>query len=102
MSRGLRLDYAPLQYVYAMVFALEEINLSKSLLPGVKLGYHIFDSCGQPLWAPQAALSLAGGDSTTCDFTSNSTDYGKELKKTGGSLMLISIKLRAHDNTMDT
>uniref|UniRef100_A0A3Q1J5L1 G-protein coupled receptors family 3 profile domain-containing protein n=1 Tax=Anabas testudineus TaxID=64144 RepID=A0A3Q1J5L1_ANATE len=69
LSRGLRLDYAPLQYVYAMVFALEEINLSKSLLPGVKLGYHIFDSCGQPLWAPQAALSLAGGDSTTYQHT---------------------------------
>uniref|UniRef100_A0A3Q1J5G2 G-protein coupled receptors family 3 profile domain-containing protein n=1 Tax=Anabas testudineus TaxID=64144 RepID=A0A3Q1J5G2_ANATE len=61
------LEYAPLQYMYAMVFALEEINLSKTLLPGLKLGYRIFDCCGQSPWAPQAALSLAGGDSTTCD-----------------------------------
>uniref|UniRef100_A0A3Q1JCK5 G-protein coupled receptors family 3 profile domain-containing protein n=1 Tax=Anabas testudineus TaxID=64144 RepID=A0A3Q1JCK5_ANATE len=59
------LQYAPLQYMYAMVFALEEINHSKSLLPGVRLGYHIFDCCSRPPWAPQAALSLAGGDSTT-------------------------------------
>ncbi|XP_026220549.1 extracellular calcium-sensing receptor-like [Anabas testudineus] len=68
------LQYAPLQYMYAMVFALEEINHSKSLLPGVRLGYHIFDCCSRPPWAPQAALSLAGGDSTTCDFTNDSTE----------------------------
>uniref|UniRef100_A0A671Y941 Olfactory receptor C family, r1 n=1 Tax=Sparus aurata TaxID=8175 RepID=A0A671Y941_SPAAU len=46
---------------------LEEINNSTMLLPGVKLGYHIFDSCGRPPWALQAALSLVGGDSTSCD-----------------------------------
>uniref|UniRef100_A0A3B4YJR6 Olfactory receptor C family, r1 n=1 Tax=Seriola lalandi dorsalis TaxID=1841481 RepID=A0A3B4YJR6_SERLL len=39
------LENLPLQYVYAMVFALEEINHSTTLLPGVKLGYHIHDSC---------------------------------------------------------
>uniref|UniRef100_A0A3B4VQR8 Olfactory receptor C family, r1 n=1 Tax=Seriola dumerili TaxID=41447 RepID=A0A3B4VQR8_SERDU len=62
---GLSLDHAPLQYVYAMVFAVEEINHSTMLLPGVKLGYHIFDSCGQVPWALPAALSLVGGGSTT-------------------------------------
>ncbi|XP_023287292.1 extracellular calcium-sensing receptor-like [Seriola lalandi dorsalis] len=61
------LDHAPLQYVYAMVFAVEEINHSTMLLPGVKLGYHIFDSCGQVPWALPAALSLVGGGSTSCD-----------------------------------
>uniref|UniRef100_A0A3B4VQU2 Olfactory receptor C family, r1 n=1 Tax=Seriola dumerili TaxID=41447 RepID=A0A3B4VQU2_SERDU len=57
----------PLQYIYAMVFALEEINHSATLLPGVKLGYHIHDSCAIPLWALQATLSLVGGDSTSCN-----------------------------------
>ncbi|KAK2847384.1 hypothetical protein Q5P01_010383 [Channa striata] len=61
------LQNLPMQYVYAMVFALEEINHSKTLLPGVKLGYRIHDSCALPLWAIQAALSLVGGDSTSCD-----------------------------------
>ncbi|KAK9520986.1 hypothetical protein VZT92_020837 [Zoarces viviparus] len=65
------LQNLPLQYIYAMVFAVEEINHSTTLLPGVKLGYHIRDSCGLPLWAMQAALSLVGGDSASC----NSTDY---------------------------
>ncbi|XP_053279288.1 extracellular calcium-sensing receptor [Pleuronectes platessa] len=61
------LEDLPLQYIYAMVFALEEINLSTTLLPGVKLGYHIHDSCALPLWALRAALSLVGGDGSSCD-----------------------------------
>uniref|UniRef100_A0A3Q2UWB3 Extracellular calcium-sensing receptor-like n=1 Tax=Haplochromis burtoni TaxID=8153 RepID=A0A3Q2UWB3_HAPBU len=52
------LEYVPLQYIYAMVFALEEINHSTMLLPGIKLGYHIFDSCGRPPWALQSGLFL--------------------------------------------
>ncbi|XP_068440271.1 extracellular calcium-sensing receptor-like [Clinocottus analis] len=59
----------PLQYIYAMVFAVEEINHSATLLPGVKLGYHIRDSCALPPWAMQAALSLVGGDSGSCNST---------------------------------
>uniref|UniRef100_A0A3Q3MFH6 Olfactory receptor C family, r1 n=1 Tax=Mastacembelus armatus TaxID=205130 RepID=A0A3Q3MFH6_9TELE len=60
------IDFLFLLYVYAMVFALEEINHSTMLLPGVKLGYHIYDSCAFPLWAVQAALSLVGGNSSSC------------------------------------
>nr|XP_046245011.1 extracellular calcium-sensing receptor-like [Scatophagus argus] len=41
-----------------MVFAVEEINRNSTLLPGVKLGYRILDSCGRYPWALQAALSL--------------------------------------------
>ncbi|XP_029302360.1 LOW QUALITY PROTEIN: extracellular calcium-sensing receptor-like [Cottoperca gobio] len=61
------LENLPLQYIYAMVFALEEINHSTSLLPDLKLGYHIRDSCALPSWAMQAALSLVGGDNASCD-----------------------------------
>ncbi|XP_067452006.1 extracellular calcium-sensing receptor-like [Thunnus thynnus] len=63
------LEHVPLQYIYAMVFAVEEINHSTTLLPGAKLGYHIHNSCGLPQWALQSALSLVGGDSTSCNLT---------------------------------
>ncbi|XP_059187162.1 extracellular calcium-sensing receptor-like [Centropristis striata] len=81
------LQNLPLQYVYAMVFALEEINHSTTLLPGVKLGYHIRDSCALPLWAMQGALSLVGGDNPSCDSTDPpdySAGYGEEIRKKRG------------------
>uniref|UniRef100_A0A3B4AAH9 G-protein coupled receptors family 3 profile domain-containing protein n=1 Tax=Periophthalmus magnuspinnatus TaxID=409849 RepID=A0A3B4AAH9_9GOBI len=62
----LSLDSIALQYVYAMIFAVEEINRSKRLLPGVKVGYQILDDCGRPPWALQAVLSLVGGDAKSC------------------------------------
>ncbi|XP_030600101.1 extracellular calcium-sensing receptor-like [Archocentrus centrarchus] len=70
------LEYFELQYIYAVVFALEEINHNAMLLPGVKLGYRIFDSCGHPPWALQSALSLVGGDDTKCNFTNTPNSAG--------------------------
>ena len=53
--------------MYAMEFALEEINSNPSLLPGVRLSYRILDSCGRHPWALLGAFSLVGGDSSTCN-----------------------------------
>nr|XP_046244996.1 extracellular calcium-sensing receptor-like [Scatophagus argus] len=81
------LENLPLQYIYAMVFALEEINHSATLLPGVKLGYHIRDSCALHPWAMQAALSLVGGDSTSCDSEAPpdySVGYGEGIGERRG------------------
>lgn len=72
-----------------MVFALEEINNSTALLPGVKLGFHIFDCCGQPPWAPQAALSLAGGGSSKCNLNDGTVVHGEGVEETGGSMLYI-------------
>ncbi|XP_067364181.1 extracellular calcium-sensing receptor-like [Channa argus] len=63
------LDLEPLKYMYAMTFAVEEINRNSSLLPGVKLGYRIFDCCGRYPWALKAAMSMVGGDSHSCSLT---------------------------------
>lgn len=41
-----------------MVFAVEEINNKSSLLPGVKLGYRILDSCDNIHSSLQALFSL--------------------------------------------
>ncbi|KAM9734207.1 olfactory receptor CR1 [Menidia menidia] len=76
------LQNLPLQYIYAMVFALEEINHSSTLLPGLKLGYRIHDSCALPAWALQAALSLVGGGASTCKTTDGKEEHINE--KEGG------------------
>ncbi|XP_047248708.1 extracellular calcium-sensing receptor [Girardinichthys multiradiatus] len=75
------LQSLPMQYIYAMMFALEEINNSSTLLPGVKLGHHIHDSCSLPAWALQAALSLVGGHMPSC----NSAAKYEEEKGIGAS-----------------
>lgn len=72
-----RLENLPLQYIYVMMFAVEEINHSSVLLPGVKLGFHIRDSCDLHPWTTQAALSLVGGDNASCYF-STPLDYSAE------------------------
>ncbi|XP_045928770.1 extracellular calcium-sensing receptor-like [Micropterus dolomieu] len=65
------LDLESLKYTYAMPFAVEEINRNNTLLPGVKLGYRIHDSCSRYPWALQVALSLVGGDTHRCNFTAS-------------------------------
>lgn len=53
-----RLDPGELQYAYTMMFAIEEINNSSELLPGVTLGYRIFDSCPSIPLSIRASLNL--------------------------------------------
>ena len=44
-----------------MVFAIEEINNSTDILPGVSMGYKMYDSCGSIALAISAAMSLING-----------------------------------------
>ncbi|KAM6961472.1 extracellular calcium-sensing receptor-like [Aplochiton taeniatus] len=55
------LDSRELRFSRAMVFAIEEINGSSDLLPGIKLGYRIYDSCGSVPVAVKVAFQLANG-----------------------------------------
>ncbi|XP_076002392.1 extracellular calcium-sensing receptor-like [Genypterus blacodes] len=83
---SLQLD--PLKYMYAMVFTLEQINRNTALLPGVRLGYRIFDSCGRHPWATQGALSMIAGESTSCNSTDHgsiSDVYAEEMKERRGT-----------------
>ncbi|KAF1394156.1 hypothetical protein PFLUV_G00023600 [Perca fluviatilis] len=44
-----------------MIFAIEEINNSTELLPGIKLGYQIHDSCASVPVAVHVAFQLSNG-----------------------------------------
>ncbi|XP_028817129.1 extracellular calcium-sensing receptor-like [Denticeps clupeoides] len=58
------------QNAQTMVFAIEEINNSTNLLPGIRLGYKIYDSCGSIEMAIRAALSLVNGREETNEIIS--------------------------------
>nr|XP_046244964.1 extracellular calcium-sensing receptor-like [Scatophagus argus] len=55
------LESSELRFSRAMIFAIEEINNSSELLPGIKLGYQIHDSCAEVPVAVQAAFKLLNG-----------------------------------------
>ena len=48
-----------------MIFAIEEINNSSSLLPNISVGYKIFDSCGSTLTSTRAVMGLMNGEERT-------------------------------------
>ncbi|KAM9852843.1 extracellular calcium-sensing receptor-like [Aulostomus maculatus] len=52
------LEHRAFRWMMSMVFAVEEINSNSSLLPDVKLGYVIMDTCDHVHTSLQAALSL--------------------------------------------
>ncbi|XP_064158567.1 extracellular calcium-sensing receptor-like [Anguilla rostrata] len=55
------LNLRAFQFAQAMIFAIEEINNSTDLLPGISLGYKIYDSCGSSATAVMAGLALTNG-----------------------------------------
>nr|XP_046244958.1 extracellular calcium-sensing receptor-like [Scatophagus argus] len=55
------IDSRQLRFSRAMIFAIEEINNSSELLPGIKLGYQIHDSCTAVPLALQVAFELLNG-----------------------------------------
>uniref|UniRef100_A0A9J7ZPV2 G-protein coupled receptors family 3 profile domain-containing protein n=1 Tax=Cyprinus carpio carpio TaxID=630221 RepID=A0A9J7ZPV2_CYPCA len=44
-----------------MIFAIEEINRSESLLPNVSVGYQIYDNCGSRLFSMNSTMALMNG-----------------------------------------
>ncbi|KAM9359495.1 extracellular calcium-sensing receptor-like [Symphorus nematophorus] len=57
-----RLNFRGFQFAQAMLFAIEEINNSTDLLPGISLGYKIYDACVFIARSVSVALALANGN----------------------------------------
>uniref|UniRef100_A0A8C6K8G3 Extracellular calcium-sensing receptor-like n=1 Tax=Nothobranchius furzeri TaxID=105023 RepID=A0A8C6K8G3_NOTFU len=56
------LNFREFQFAQAMLYAIEEINNSTELLPGVSLGYHVYDTCGSVVKSIKVALALINGN----------------------------------------
>ena len=59
---ALSLNFREFQFAQAMLFALEEINNSTDILPGISLGYKFYDVCGSIARGVRVALALANGN----------------------------------------
>ncbi|KAK9520991.1 hypothetical protein VZT92_020840 [Zoarces viviparus] len=97
------LDLESLKNAYTMTFAVEEINRNSTLLPGVKLGYRILDSCASSYWAQQVALSLVGGDAHSCNLTPStprSAAYGQPGETAAGQPVPLLIGTASSTSTI--
>ncbi|NXA03013.1 TS1R3 protein, partial [Sapayoa aenigma] len=85
-------------WALGMRFAIDEINNSTSLLPGVTLGYDMYDTCFEPLLALQPSLLFLTRNGTTgIGILSNYTDYQARVTAVIGphnsDLCLVTAKL---------
>uniref|UniRef100_A0A8C1S0G6 Olfactory receptor C family, d1 n=1 Tax=Cyprinus carpio TaxID=7962 RepID=A0A8C1S0G6_CYPCA len=64
------LNLREFKFVQTLIFAIEEINNSTQLLPGVSLGYKIYDSCGSIAQAISSGMALMNGYEETLSDTS--------------------------------
>ncbi|XP_066540956.1 extracellular calcium-sensing receptor-like [Hoplias malabaricus] len=56
------LDLRAFQFSQSLIYAIEEINNSSSLLPGVSLGYKIYDTCSSSAIGVRMAMTLVNGN----------------------------------------
>ncbi|XP_061073556.1 extracellular calcium-sensing receptor-like [Conger conger] len=68
-----RVNFREFRVAQTMIFAIEEINNRTDLLPGVSLGYKIYDTCVSAVFSIRSAMALMNGYEETLTDTSCST-----------------------------
>ncbi|XP_068440954.1 extracellular calcium-sensing receptor-like [Clinocottus analis] len=87
------IDTRELRYSRAMIFAIEEINNSTELLPGIKLGYQIYDSCASVPVSVHVAFQLSSGLDPMFYTGDNCSQSGKVMAIVGESESTPSISM---------
>ncbi|XP_034024147.1 extracellular calcium-sensing receptor-like [Thalassophryne amazonica] len=87
------IDSRELRFSRAMVFAIEEINNSTELLPGIRLGYQIHDSCASVPVAIQVAFQLSNGLDMMFDTGDKCSQSGMMMGVVGESGSTPSISM---------
>ncbi|XP_042336436.1 taste receptor type 1 member 3 [Sceloporus undulatus] len=81
-----------------MKFAVEEINNSTTLLPGIELGYELFDSCMEPMVVLQPSLLFLSKMHTSrirvsCNYTNYQTQVVAVIGPHNSELCMVTAKL---------
>ncbi|MEQ2312273.1 hypothetical protein AMECASPLE_029205 [Ameca splendens] len=82
-----------LRFGRAVMFAIEEINNSTELLPGIKLGYEIYDSCASVPVAMHVAFQLSNGEDPVFQIGDNCSQSGVLMGVIGESGSTQSISM---------
>ncbi|XP_072248422.1 extracellular calcium-sensing receptor-like [Leuresthes tenuis] len=87
------IDARELRFSRAMIFAIEEINNSTDLLPDIRLGYKIHDSCGSVPVAVHVAFQLLNGQDPVFHTGENCSSSGMVMGIVGDSGSTPSISM---------
>ncbi|KAF5895983.1 extracellular calcium-sensing receptor-like, partial [Clarias magur] len=68
------MDFRELRFARALEFAIHEINNRTDILPGIKLGYQIYDSCFTVPMAVKIALQFASGLEPVFEYTNSCSE----------------------------
>ncbi|XP_030599495.1 extracellular calcium-sensing receptor-like [Archocentrus centrarchus] len=82
-----------LHFSRAMVFAIEEINNSTELLPGIRLGYKIYDSCASVPVAVHVAFQFLNTFDSVLSTGNNCSQSGMVMAVVGDSGSTTSISM---------
>ncbi|XP_015227736.1 PREDICTED: extracellular calcium-sensing receptor-like [Cyprinodon variegatus] len=74
-----------LRFSRTMIFAIEEINNSTELLPGMRLGYQIYDTCSAVPVAVHVAFQLTNGEDPVFYKESNCSQSSVVIAAVGDS-----------------
>ncbi|NWU44197.1 TS1R3 protein, partial [Hylia prasina] len=93
-----RLFTEGLIWALGMRFAIDQINNSSSLLPGITLGYDMYDTCFEPLGALQPSLLFLSRNGTTgigvlCNYTQYQPRVTAVIGPHQSDLCLVTAKL---------
>ncbi|XP_067363846.1 extracellular calcium-sensing receptor-like [Channa argus] len=88
-----RINSEELHFSHAMIFAIEEINNSTKLLPGIRLGYQIHDSCASVPMAVKVAFQLTNGLDQVFYTSNNCSKSRMVMAVVGGSASTPSISM---------
>uniref|UniRef100_A0A3Q1C403 G-protein coupled receptors family 3 profile domain-containing protein n=1 Tax=Amphiprion ocellaris TaxID=80972 RepID=A0A3Q1C403_AMPOC len=86
-------DSRELRFSRAMIFAIEEINNSSELLPGITLGYQIHDSCASVPGTIKVAFQLTNGLDVVFHPSDNCSRSGMVLAIIGDSGSTLSMSI---------
>ncbi|XP_067364213.1 extracellular calcium-sensing receptor-like [Channa argus] len=88
-----RIDSEELGFSRAMTFAIDSINNSTKLLPGIRLGYQIYDSCASVPMTVKVAFQLTNGLDPVFYIPDNCSQSGMVMAVVGESGSTPSISM---------
>uniref|UniRef100_A0A8C4SIN7 Extracellular calcium-sensing receptor-like n=1 Tax=Erpetoichthys calabaricus TaxID=27687 RepID=A0A8C4SIN7_ERPCA len=83
------INFKEYQFAQTMIFAIEQINNRSDILPGVSLGYKIYDDCSSVTLAIRAGMALMNGyDEVMSDNPCNKPPTVAIIGHSGSSLSI--------------